>query len=395
MKFLHAGASIAHFFTRSKRFKAASVINFITNLVGPRLWWRLNEITDSRRRARLGEICFGTVDSWLVWKLTNGAVHATDYSNVGSTGLYDPYRLDWSGMLLSFLDVPLEMLPEVRDSGGSYGCIAEDIFGASIPITGIISDQTSAMFAHMCWSPGDVKCTLGTGMFIDINTGSNPHASIAGFYPIIGWKIEDDLTYLAEGMFSSIGSAIEWGEKFGLYDDPSETESIATSVDSSCGVCFVPCFDGIQAPYNDPTSTASVIGITHLTRKEHIVRALLESIAFVCKQLFDVGSSEVEYPISKIHVDGGVCRNTFVLQLISDLLCLPIHKPKELDITVYGAAYVAGLGSKFWDSREKIRGFVKHDSELNPNKDGGDKFKQYKLWQSALERSLAWYPRDS
>ena len=394
MKFFHTGANIAHFFTRNKRFMAASVIKFITNQVNVRLWWTLNRIDGSRERAKRGELCFGTVDTWILWKLTNGQVHATDYSNVSGTAIYDTYQLDWSGLLLSVFDIPREMLPEIRDSGGSFGRCAKEIFGASIPITGVISDQTSATFAQMCWEPGDVKCTIGTGMFININTGRKPHASVTGFYPVIGWKIGTDLTFLAEGMFSSIGSVVEWGKRFGLFEDPSETEKLATSVDSSAGVCFVPCFDGIQAPHNDPQSTGSIIGITHNTKKPHVVRAMLESFAFIGKQLFDVARDEIDYPLQKVRVDGGVCQNDFVLQLLADLLQLPLEKPKELDRTVFGAIYVAGLASGFWQSRDEIQVFWELDKKFLPKDESPENTQVYKTWQNAVERSLMWYKQD-
>lgn len=394
LKLIQTGGSFAHFFTRSKKFKAASVIKFITAHVAPRLWWLLNENPTWRSRAKKGELCFGTVDTWLIWKLTDGKVHATDYSNVSGTVLYDTYQLDWSGLLLNMFDIPKEILPEIKDSGTLYGHCADHVFGCSIPITGNISDQTSSTFAHMCWKPGETKCTMGTGMFVCINTGNRPHASVTGFYPVIGWKIGSDLTFLAEGMFSSIGSVVEWGKKAGFYSEPSKTEQLATSVDSSGGLCFVPCFDGIQAPYNDPRSTASIIGLTHDTRQAHIVRAMLESFAFTCKQLFDVAIDEVEYPITKVRVDGGVFGNDFVAQSTADLLQLPIERPSELDRTVYGATFVAGLASGFWQSREEIEDLWKLDKKFMPESDSNrlkDLQKTYNTWQKALERSLDWY----
>ncbi len=394
LKSIQAGSTLAHYFTRSKRFKAASVIKFTTNHVSPRLWWLLEQDESYRIRARNGELCFGTVDTWLIWKLTDGQVHATDYSNVSGTVLYDTYQLEWSGLLINLFDVPREILPEIKDSGTLYGHCADHIFGCRIPITGNISDQTSSTFAQMCWTPGDVKCTMGTGMFVCINTGKRPHASVTGLYPVIGWKIGDDLTFLAEGIFSSIGSVVEWGKDLGLYSNPSETESIATSVESTNGVCFVPCFDGVQAPYNDPKSTASIIGITHNTTQAHIVRAMLESFAFVGKQLFDVAIDEVEYVIKNVRVDGGVFNNDFVTQSLSDMLHLPIQKPVELNKTVFGAVYVAGLASGFWQNRDEIKQFWKLDKEFKPTKNKEklqENKKTYKTWQRALERSLEWY----
>ncbi len=392
-KTIQAASSFLHFFTRSKRFLAASVISFITGMSAIRLHWLLNNLEGVREIAEKGEVCFGTVDTWIVWKLTEGKVHATDYSNVSTTVMYDPYTMDWSNLLLSLLEIPSAILPEIRDSGGDFGISVAHIFGQGIPITGVISDQTSAAFAQMCWEPGDAKCTFGTGMFLSINTGNKPHASVTGFYPTIGWKIRDELVFFAEGFFASIGSVVEWGQKFGLYSDPSETMALATSVESSGGVCFVPCFSGMQAPYNDPNCAASIVGVTYDTRKEHITRAMLESFAFTCKQLYDVAVEEVSYPIEKIRVDGGVCNNSLVMQLTSDLLELPLYRPKTLNLTVFGAVFVAGIGSGFWSSREEVKNFWQLDRIFKPRSETMcEELKQsYTLWQKALERSMNWY----
>lgn len=395
LKFLHAGASLAHLVTRNKRFLAASIITFITQQTAPRLYWALRSIEGANEMAAAGELCFGTIDTWLLWKLTDGKVHATDYSNIATTVLYDPFQMRYSTTVLNMLGIPMSILPEVRDSGGDFGRTEEHLFGASIPITGIISDQTSAMFAQGCWKPGDLKCTMGTGMFLSINTGSKPHASLAGFYPVIGWKIGKEIVFLAEANIPSCGSAIEWGMKFGLYGDPAETEAIAMSVPDADNVCFVPAFDGIQAPFNDPFATASVIGITHNTRREHIVRALLESLAFSVKQIYDVGKSEIDLNIQRVCIDGGVSANDFVVQLVSDLLAHRVQRPKDVDMTVYGAVYIAGLATGFWKSRDEIQRLWQLDRVFEPSGAASQRvcevMRNYRRWQGAVERSLGWY----
>ena len=393
-KFLHAGAGFLHFITRSKRFLGASVIQLITQMVAPRLYWAMNNIKGVKELEKENNLCFGTIDTWILWKLTDGAVHATDYSNVCTTVLYDPFQLKYSDIILNVMGFPESMLPEVKDTGGSFGNVAEHHFGASIPIMSVIADQTSATFAQGCWEPGDLKCTMGTGMFLLINTGSKPHASLSGYYPVIGWKIGKELTYLAEANFPSCGSAIEWGKNFGLYSTPSETESIATSVDDSDGACFVPAFDGIQVPYNDPCATASIIGMTHNTKREHMVRAILESLAFTFKQTYDVGLSEMNVQIKKVRVDGGVVKNNFIMRAVSDLLGRTVQRPKDVDMTVYGAIYVAGLASGFWKSKDEIRQLWLLDREFEPSQDSEATKKleeRYKQWQKAVERSLEWY----
>lgn len=394
---LQNGAKILHFFTRSKRFMAASVIHFITTHVAPRLYHVLNELDGAREKARSGELCFGTLESWILWKLTNGAVHATDYSLISSTVLYDTYQLSYSSIILTLFDIPHEMLPEVKDSGGLFGFCAPEIFGAEIPIMAVVSDQSSSVFSQLCWEPGDMKCTLGTGTFMCINTADHPHASVRGLYPLVGWKIGSELVYIAEGMFSSTGSVVDWGKKFGLYEEPSESETIAQSVEDSGGVYFVPTFDGIQAPHNDPNCAASVIGITHKTRQEHIVCAMLKSFAFVLKQLFDVAEKEVEFKFKRICVDGGVSNNDFVVQLASDLVGIPIERPTALDKTVYGAVFIAGLSSGFWKSKDEVRLFWELDKVFVPTLNVQKRQRQletFHTWQRALQRSLDWYSEE-
>lgn len=395
LKLLNVGAGMLHFLTRSKRFLAASIITLTTQQVVPRLYWALENIEGARDLMAKDELCFGTIDSWILWKLTNGKLHATDYSNVCTTVLYDPYQLKYSDTMLNLMGFSESMLPEVRDTGGDFGIVDESHFGAPIPITGVISDQTSATFAQGCWNPGDIKCTLGTGMFLTINTGRKPHASLSGYYPVIGWKIKGDLTYLAEANFPSCGSAVDWGKNFGLYSDPSETEAMAESVSDSDGVRFVPVFDGIQVPYNDPRAGAGMIGLTHNTRKEHIVRAILESLAYTFKQVYDVGKTEISLKNARLCVDGGVSRNDFTMQLASELLGQELQRPKDVDMTVYGAVYVAGLASGFWKNREEILKFWELDRKFEPKTLNttlrGGILSEYRNWQQAVQRSLDWY----
>lgn len=396
-KFIHAGGGFMHAVTRMKRFLAASIIHLQTQHVAPRLYWALNNIEGAKQMAEEGKLCFGTVDSWILWKLTDGAVHATDYSHICTTVLFDPFQMTWSSLMFNVMGFPASILPEIKDSGGLFGHTAEHIFGASIPITGLISDATSATFAQGCWSPGDLKCTMGTGMFLCINTGSKPHASITGFYPVVGWKIGNELVYLAEANFPSCGSVVEWGKEFGLYSTPAQSENIAELVDNSDGVCFVPAFDGIPPPHNDPLATATMIGLTHNTRKEHIARALLESLAYTFKQLCDVACKE-NLKIKRVRVDGGVSQNNFILQLTSDLLGKTVERPKDVDMAVYGAIYVAGLSAGFWKSREEIQPFWELGCEFLPKDKTSEESKQilqnYQRWQCAVQRSLEWYKRD-
>ena len=395
LKFIQAGASLMHFFTRSKRFLAASIVTLTTQHVAPKLYWAKKNIKGAQKLANEGKLCFGTIDSWMLWKLTDGQVHATDYSNISSTLLFDPFQMKYSDTVFTVMGFERSMVPELKDTGGLFGHIAEHHFGASIPIMCIIADQTSATFAQCCWSPGDLKCTMGTGMFLTINTGRKPQASVLGYYPVVGWKIGDDLTYLAEANFPSSGSVMEWGKNFGLYSNPSETDSIAQSVPDSAGLSFVPAFDGIQVPHNDPCATAGMLGISHNTRKEHMVRALLESLAYTVKQVYDVGMTEIDLPINIICVDGGVTNNDFIMQLASNLIGREIHRPRDIDQTVYGAVYVAGLSSGFWKSRDEVREFWHSDRVFKPlakiSEETQRELEKFKKWQQAVERCLGWY----
>ena len=395
-KFLQAGAGFLHMFTRSKRFLAVSIISLQCQMVAPRLYWALQHVAGASDLAREGKLCFGTTDSWVLWKLTDGAVHATDHSNVCTSALYDPYQLQWSKTMLNVLGIPESILPEVRDTGGHFGHVSEHLFGASIPITGIISDQTSAMFAQGCWEKGDLKCSMGTGMFMLLNTGSKPHASLQGLYPVIGWKIGSDLAYVAEANMPSCGSVVEWGRRFGLYSDPVETEAIAESAEKIEGLCFLPAFDGFQAPFIDPHASAGVLGMTHNTEGKHMVRAMLEALAYGFKMLYDTACSEVNFKVKRVCVDGGVSRNGFVARMSSTLLDMPVERPAETDMTVYGAIFVAGLSAGFWTSKEQVLGFRKLDCTFEPakGKEREAELQGYRRWQKAVERSLHWY-KDS
>ena len=387
---VHLFSRIAYTFTRSNRYLMGSVIKFTPIQVAPRLYWMLHNTPRAFELAEEGLLCFGTLDSWILWKLTNGAVHATDYSNASSTVLFDTFGLCWSDLILTFLGIPISILPEIKDTSGDFGVTAKNIFGSEIPIGSIIADSQSAMFAQCCWNIGDMKVSLGTGTFLTVNTGSYVHASTSGIYPLVGWKIGSEMCYVAEGHSPSTGSAIEWAKKFALFEDVAVTEKLAESVEDSGGVYFVPAFDGLQVPYEDPTATAAIFGLNHETRKEHVLRALLESFAFQLKYLHSTIHKELNLNGGgPIKVDGGVANNNFVLQTASDLIGVVIQRPDNLDMTVLGVAFLAGLAAKFWD-REDIKrlwtlryAVSSHDGELCKAR--------YKEWLKVTKRTRNWY----
>lgn len=396
MKAIHGVMKTLHFLTRQKRFLAASLVVFTTQHVSMRLAWALRYIPQLKQAVDNGTCCFGTIDTWLLYKLTKGLVHATDYSNASSTGIFDSYQMCWSGFLCSLLSLPLSILPKVHNTSHHFGSSDASIFGVSIPIMSLMADQQAAMFGECCFNTGDVKITMGTGTFMDINTGNKPHTSVAGLYPLVGWKIGGEVVYLAEGNAAGTGTAIKWAQEIELFTDVKETAAMAIGVSDSGGVCFVPSFSGLQAPLNDPKACAAFMGLKPSTTKSHLVRAILESIAFRNKQLFDVMLRETHIPITKIRADGGVCTNDFIMQLTTDLLGRKISRPSHFDMSCLGAAFVAGLGVGYWKNKEKLKKLQNTERLFVPQNAKGDTRNGIynpvlRNWEEALQRSMHWY----
>ncbi|XP_020925228.1 putative glycerol kinase 5 isoform X3 [Sus scrofa] len=352
--------------------------------------WNSSLLMKVQKAIQEENCCFGTVDTWLLHKLTKGSEFATDFSNASTTGLFDPYEMCWSKLITSLLSIPLSLLPPVRDTSHNYGSVDEEIFGVPIPIVALVADQQSAMFGECCFQTGDVKLTMGSGTFLDINTGNNPHQSVGGFYPLIGWKIGQEVVCLAEGNAGDTGTAIQWAQKLGLFTDAAETEKMARSLEDS-EVYFVPSFSGLQAPLNDPCACASFMGLKPSTTKYHLVRAILESIAFRNKQLYEVMQKEIHIPITKIRADGGVCKNSFVMQMTSDLINETIDRPVHVDMSCIGAASLAGLAVGFWTDKEELKKLRQSDIVFTPQK----KCQEYEMsmgnWVKAVKRSMNWY----
>jgi len=392
LKFMNGGSKFLHAFTRKKRFLSASVLKFMSPQVTLRLLWVLDNVPKLREKASEGLVMFGCIETWLLWKLTGGNVHATDFSCASGTGLFDPFQIEWSTIVCGLVNIPMSIFPEVKPTSGLFGHTDEAILGSAIPITCLVGDQSAAMFGECCFEVGDIKCTLGTGMFVDLNTGSKPHASVAGLYPLIGWKIDDEITYLAEGQASDIGAAINWAQRIGYFEDVRETSDIAKSVKDTDGVYFVPAFSGLQAPINDDKAGTLMIGMQPSTTKAHIVRALLESIAFRFKLLYETVLTETKIPLSHIRVDGGVSNNNFLTQLMADLTNQVINRSKQTDtMTSLGAAYFAGLAIGVWKNKEELLKIRQTDREFEP----GQSWAYYKTvfhrWERAVNRSKLWY----
>ncbi|XP_039616292.1 putative glycerol kinase 5 [Polypterus senegalus] len=393
MKVIHGCGKMLHFLTRQKRFLAASIIKFSTQHVTFRLAWVLQNIKQVQEAVIKDDCCFGTIDTWLLYRLTNGVVHATDYSNASSTGIYDSYQLCWSEFFCSLISLPLSIFPKVENTSHSFGTSDPEIFDYPIHIKCLVADQQAAMFGECCFNVGDIKITMGTGTFMDINTGSKPHTSIAGLYPVIGWKIGQELVYLAEGNAADTGTAVKWAQQLSLFSDAAETETMATNVSDSEGVCFVPSFSGLQAPLNDPRACASFMGLKPTTTKNHLVRAILESIAFRNKQLYETMIRETCVPVSNIRADGGVCSNNFVMQLTSDLLNQKIDRPKHVEMSSLGAAFIAGLGIGFWSNTEELKCLRSTEKVFLPKNANKNYEHIIDMWEEALKRSMHWYSK--
>ena len=397
VKMLHAGAQLVHVFWGKERFKAGSELELKYTSAAPKLIWCMENIEGAKQLAEQEQLCYGGIDSWILWQLTSGQVHAMDYSQASSTNLFDPFTMTWNSYVLSILGLPRNILPTLKDTVDDYGSCSPELFGASIPITASIADQQSAMFAHGCWQKGEVKSTLGTGTFLALNTGDTPLAPDGGLYPVVAWKVGGEVAFMVEGNASSTGSAVEWAVKFGLIDNPEESGDVAEEVGDSGGVYFVPAFDGLQAPHWDPSASVSIIGINHKTERKHVLRALLEAFAFHLKQLHLVFQSTLQYRPDCIHCDGGVAKNKFLMRFTADLLQVQLTCPKEAEMTGLGAAYLAGLHKKvgLWgrkDIQDLIRTMNRRD--YSPENSATPRVvamqQSYHTWLQALERSLSW-----
>ena len=361
-----------------------------------RLLWTFQKYPEIKRLANDGKVCFGTLDTWVVWKMTKQNLFVSEYSCASATGLYDPYTLAWSGFVCGLLGIPVAMFPPIRDTSGDFGECDEEFFGAKIPIRSVIGDQSASMFGQCCFNPGDLKLTLGTGAFMNLNVGSKAHTSVAGFYPILGWKIGPKVTHLAEGSSNSAGTVVEWLQQMNFIENPSESEKVAKKCDSSDEVCFVPNFNGIQAPINDYTACGSLMGITPKTKPCHVVRAALESLAFRNKQLYDSLKAETNLPVKRFVCDGGVSNNNLVVQLTADLIGKELIVPENKEMSALGAAFLAGLAVGYWKTEDELKELVKARCTYKPNSKLAGLYKPvFQTWCKAVGRSLNWYKSNS
>jgi glycerol kinase len=359
---------------------------------GTKIRFILDAVPGAQDRARKGRLAFGTMDTWLLHKLTRGRVHATEYSNASRTLVYDIHERDWCDSLLEALDIPREMLPEVRDTSGIFATTDPEWFGAEIPIAGIAGDQQSALYGQGCTQPGLAKNTYGTGCFLLMNTGESAPASNTGLVTTIAWGIGGRVEYALEGSIFVAGSAIQWlRDGLGIVSDASETEAAALSVDDTGGVYVVPAFVGLGAPYWDERARGAILGITRGTSKEQIIRATLESIAFQTRDVVDCLTEDSGLALEALRVDGGACRNDFLMQFQADMLGAPVVRPPVLEVTALGAAALAGIAVGFWRDRSDVGAGSRESSRLfEPRASRDERDARYAGWKKAVERARDW-----
>ena len=351
--------------------------------------WMLDHVEGARARAERGEILFGTVDSWLVWKLTGGAVHVTDYTNASRTMLYDIHKLDWDDTLLAALDIPRAMLPEVRSSSEIYGYT--EIQGVKVPIAGIAGDQQAALFGQTCFAPGDAKNTYGTGCFLLMNTGDTPVASKNGLITTIAIGLEGKVQYALEGSVFVGGAVIQWlRDEMRFFTDSRDAEYYAQKVDSNGGVYLVPAFTGLGAPYWDMYARGAILGITRGTKREHIIRAAQESIAYQVADLVQAMEADTGMPLNWLKADGGASRDRFLMQFQADILAKEVRRPAIRETTALGAAYLAGLATGVWKDREEIKRLWMCETTFAPDMEQARREKLVSGWHKAVGRSRGW-----
>ena len=351
--------------------------------------WILDNVEGVRERAKRGEILFGTVDTWLLWKLTGGAVHLTDYTNASRTMLYDIHKLRWDETLLNALDIPAEILPEVRPSSEVYGYT--EIQGHKVPISGMAGDQQAALFGQACFKPGEAKNTYGTGCFLLMNTGNTPCISKNGLITTIGIGMKEGIEYALEGSVFVGGAVIQWlRDEMRFFAESRDAEYYAEKAPDNGGVYFVPAFTGLGAPYWDMYARGSIVGITRGTKRENIIRAAQESIAYQVADLVLAMEGDTGIAMQDLRADGGASRDMFLMQFQADILQKAVHRPAIRETTALGAAYLAGLSTGVWRDREEISKLWLEDRAFEPHMDKEHSAALMEDWHRAVERSKGW-----
>ncbi len=359
---------------------------------GTKIKWILDHVEGAKEKAEKGELLFGTVDSWLIWNLTRGKVHVTDYSNASRTMLYNIKQLKWDDKILKALEIPKSMLPEVKESSAVYGYTDHQTFGgADIPIAGAAGDQQAALFGQGCFKEGMAKNTYGTGCFMLMNTGDQFVQSKNGLLTTLAWGIDGKVEYALEGSIFVAGASVQWlRDELKIIRDAEDTEYLAKKVPNSNGVYVVPAFTGMGAPYWDMYARGAIVGLTRGAKAEHIIRATLESIAYQTRDVLEAMEQDSGIELKSLKVDGGAAMNNFLMQFQADILSVPVDRPKITETTALGAAYLAGLAVGFWKDKNEIESKWSVDTVFEPGMDHEEKERLYKGWKRAVNRALKW-----
>ncbi|MGA9289356.1 MAG: glycerol kinase GlpK [Anaerobacillus sp.] len=358
---------------------------------GTKVKWILDNVDGAREKAENGDLLFGTIDTWLIWKLSGGEAHVTDYTNASRTLMYNIYDLKWDDELLEMLDVPKSMLPEVRPSSEVYAKTVDyHFFGQNVPIAGVAGDQQAALFGQACYEKGMAKNTYGTGCFMLMNTGEKAVKSENGLLTTIAWGVDGKVEYALEGSIFVAGSAIQWlRDGLRMFSEAPESERYAERVESTEGVYMVPAFVGLGTPYWDSDVKGSVFGITRGTTKEHFVRATLESLAYQTRDVLDAMTADSGIDLKTLRVDGGVVNNNFLMQFQSDIIGVPVERPTVSETTALGAAYLAGLATGYWENRDEIKKQWMVDHTFDPKMEEEQKEELYDGWKKAVNATMA------
>ena len=358
---------------------------------GTKVKWILDNMEGAKQKAQNGELLFGNIDTWLIWNLTKGKVHVTDYSNASRTMLYNIKDLKWDEKILKELDIPVSMLPEVKSSSEVYGQTDARIFGAEIPIAGDAGDQQAALFGQACYTPGMVKNTYGTGCFMLMLTGEKLVHSGNGLLTTIAWGVNNKVEYALEGSIFIAGAAIQWlRDSMKIIYDAKDSEYFATKVEDSLGVYVVPAFVGLGAPYWDMYARGAILGLTRGTTRNHIIRATLESIAYQTRDVLELMRNECGIDLCELRVDGGACANNFLMQFQADILGVPVERPEIIETTAMGAAYLAGLAVGFWKDQSMIAERRKVNRRFIPGMHEDKRKELYDGWKKAVKRAMKW-----
>ncbi|MDF3004000.1 MAG: glpK [Oscillospiraceae bacterium] len=358
---------------------------------GTKLKWILDNVPGAREKAEAGDLLFGTIDTWLIWKLTKGKVHVTDYSNASRTLLYNIQELKWDEEILKELDIPASMLPEAKPSSCIYGETEATLFGAPIPIAGAAGDQQAALFGQTCFNAGEAKNTYGTGCFLLMNTGETPVYSKNGLVTTIAWGLDGKVNYALEGSIFVAGAAIQWlRDQLKLVDSSPDSEYMATKVSDTNGAYVVPAFTGLGAPHWDQYARGAIVGLTRGVNKYHIIRATVESLAYQTYDVLKAMQQDSGITLNALKVDGGACANNFMMQFQSDIINAPVHRPVCVETTAMGAAYLAGLAVKYWESKEDVIKNWQISRIFKPSLEEEKRTELIAGWNKAVKCALGW-----